>query len=73
MRRLAWLAIVLVPAVAEACAACLSSPYGDRTYNWAYLGLMLMPLALVIAVGGVLTGCYLGSRRNPGSRRKDNT
>jgi hypothetical protein len=43
----------LLPRLAEACAACISSPYGDRTYNWAYIGLLLMPFAVAVVVGGV--------------------
>lgn len=58
---LALLPLVLVPAAAEACASCMSS--GDQTFNWAYYGLMATPFAIVMGVGGVLTGCYLSARR----------
>ena len=44
---------LLLPRLAEACATCISSPYGDRTYNWAYIGLLLMPFALAVVIGGV--------------------
>ena len=44
----------LSPRLAAACAACLSSPYGDRTYNWAFLGLLVMPFAVAVVIGGVL-------------------
>ncbi|MBI3825173.1 MAG: hypothetical protein HY294_04180 [Candidatus Rokubacteria bacterium] len=37
---------------AWACATCIASAYGDRTFNWAMIGLILMPFA----VGGVLAG-----------------
>jgi hypothetical protein len=47
-------ALVLVPGLALACPACLSSPYGDRTYNMAYIGLLLMPFAVGLVIGGVL-------------------
>jgi hypothetical protein len=40
---------------AAACASCIGSPYGDRTYNLAYLGLILMPFAVVLTVGAVIT------------------
>lgn len=63
LERLALLPLVLVPRVVEACASCITSPYGDQTYNWAYVGLMLVPFALVIGIGGVLTRCYLTNRR----------
>jgi len=45
----------LAPGVAAACAACVSSAYGDRTFNWAYGGLMIAPFLVAIVVGGVLT------------------
>ncbi|HEU5321246.1 MAG TPA: hypothetical protein VFX28_10610, partial [Methylomirabilota bacterium] len=44
----------LAPSAALACATCLGSAYGDRTYTWAYLGLLVMPFALTAAVGGFL-------------------
>jgi hypothetical protein len=47
-------ALSLLPRLALACAACLSSPYGDRTYNWAYIGLLLMPFAVGSVIGGIL-------------------
>ena len=53
-RTLAALAMALVPAMAEACATCIASPFGDRTYNWPYLGLILLPFALAAVIGGVL-------------------
>jgi hypothetical protein len=45
----------LAPATAAACAACVSSAYGDRTFNWAYGGLLIAPFLVAIVVGGVLT------------------
>jgi hypothetical protein len=45
----------LTPAVAAACAACVSSAYGDRTFNWAYGGLLLTPFVVAVVVGGVLS------------------
>jgi hypothetical protein len=44
---------LLLPRLAEACASCISSAYGDRTYNWAYIGLLLMPFAVAVVIGGV--------------------
>ena len=52
--RLAVLAWLLVPAAAEACATCIGSPFGDRTYNWPYLALILLPFAMASVIGGVL-------------------
>ena len=45
---------VLLPRLAAACPACVSSPYGDRTYNVAYLGLLLVPFVLALVIGGIL-------------------
>jgi hypothetical protein len=50
----AALLLVAVPAVAEACATCISSAYGDRTYNLAFWGLLAMPFVVAAAIGGVL-------------------
>jgi hypothetical protein len=47
-------AAALAPRVAAACASCVSSAYGDRSFNWAYGALMLAPFVLLIVVGGVL-------------------
>jgi hypothetical protein len=49
------LAGTLTPGVAAACATCVSSAYGDRTFNWAYGGLLLAPFVLAIIVGAVLS------------------
>jgi hypothetical protein len=57
MRRAPGLAValwLLAPRLAAACAACLSSPYGYRTYNWGYVGLLAMPFAVALVIGGVL-------------------
>ena len=48
---LAW----AIPGSAAACAACLSSAFGDRSYTWAYLGLILLPLV----VSGVILGVIM--------------
>jgi hypothetical protein len=53
--------VVLFPAIAAACATCVSSAFGDRSYNWAYLGLVLMPFALT-AVVGVIIAVRMGWR-----------
>jgi len=46
--------LLLRPRLAAACAACVSSPYGDRTYNVAYIGLILVPFVLALVIGGIL-------------------
>lgn len=46
--------VALSPRLAGACAACVSSAYGDRTYNWAYFGLLMMPFAIALVIGGIV-------------------
>jgi hypothetical protein len=58
---LAVASIVLLPEMAAACATCVSSAFGDRTYNWAYLGLIVMPFALT-AVVGMIVAARMGWR-----------
>ena len=36
-----------------ACATCVASAYGDRTFNWAYFALLALPFALAAVVAGV--------------------
>ncbi|HSF05376.1 MAG TPA: hypothetical protein VLG10_06245 [Methylomirabilota bacterium] len=60
------LVLTLGPTVAFACPGCLSSAYGDRTFNWAFLGLLIMPFLVAAAIGGVLAYAYSRSR----SRRR---
>ncbi len=63
MRRVpAALGLALLPDVALACASCLGSAYGDRTYNWAFLGLLLVPFVVAGSLGGVVL--LLVRRRN---------
>ena len=59
MRRLFALVLALaaLPRGASACASCISSAFGDQTYNWAYIGLMFTPLVLCGVIGGVLAWC----------------
>ena len=51
---LVLLALVVVPEEAAACASCVWSAFGDQTYNWAFLGLMILPFVVVGVIGGVL-------------------
>jgi hypothetical protein len=50
----AALVVLLTPGLAGACASCISTPFGDQTYTWPYLGLILLPFALMAAIVGVL-------------------
>ncbi len=54
MKTLLTLALTLVPGLATACPTCVSSAFGDRTYNWPYLALILMPFLIAGAIGAVL-------------------
>ena len=54
MKRAVAVALMLLPAAAEACATCIGSPFGDRTYNWPYLGLILLPFVMATVIAGVL-------------------
>jgi|RhiMetdeSRZDD1v2_1073273.scaffolds.fasta_scaffold961911_2 hypothetical protein len=56
----------LTPALVEACATCISTPFGDRSYNWPYLVLILVPFAVTAVIGGVMmrvTGAHLSDLR----------
>lgn len=75
--------MLLLPAVAEACATCIGSPFGDRTYNWPYLVLILLPFAVAAVIGGVLaraSGVSVSSLRrrltralHPAARQEETT
>ena len=45
--------LVLAPRSAHACATCIASPFGDRTYTWPYIGLILLPFVLLATVFGI--------------------
>jgi hypothetical protein len=63
--RLVCLMLLLAPPAASACATCVSSAYGDRTFNWAFLGLLLMPFVVGLGIAGVLAARYYGHVRVP--------
>jgi hypothetical protein len=42
------------PEALQACATCATSAFGDRTFNWAFLGLMAMPFVVAGVIGGVI-------------------
>ena len=54
MTRAILAVLALVPAIAEACATCLDSAYGDRSFNRAFALFMLTPFAVAGALAGVL-------------------
>ena len=60
------LALSLAPSSAWACASCISTPFGDQTYTWPYLGLILLPFGLIAAIVGILG--YLSWQARPGYR-----
>jgi hypothetical protein len=69
--RLVAALVLLGPGSAWACATCIASAYGDRTFNWAFLGLILMPFAVGLGIAGVLYSHYraLHSESTSGSSR----
>lgn len=48
------LILILIPRAAQACATCITSPFGDRTYTWPYYGFLLLPFGLLAVVAGIL-------------------
>ena len=58
--------LLALPAAAAACASCISSAYGDRTYNVAYIGLILTPFAVGLVVGAIITHSWWRGRRRDG-------
>ena len=54
IRALSAAVFVLVPAAVEACATCVSTPYGDRSYSWPYLFLILLPFVVATVIAGVI-------------------
>jgi hypothetical protein len=61
---LVFLVLLLVPRAASACAWCVASAYGDRTFNWAFFGLILAPFVVGLGVAGVFAVCYYRSSRS---------
>jgi hypothetical protein len=50
-----------LPRTADACATCISSGFGDRAYTWPYIGLILMPFLVAVAIVATLAW-YAGWR-----------
>jgi hypothetical protein len=46
---------LLLPSAASACTWCVSSAFGDRTFNWPYLSLIVAPFVVAATIAGVLT------------------
>jgi hypothetical protein len=66
MRGLATTALLIaVPTLAEACASCISSAYGDRGFNWAFAILLGMPFVVGGVIGGVFLRLFLRRRARP--------
>ena len=61
LQAIATLTLALVPTMVEACAVCLDSAYGDRSFNRAFALFMLMPFAVAAALAGILAW-WLGVR-----------
>ena len=59
---IAALTLALVPTLVEACAVCLDSAYGDRSFNRAFALFMLTPFAVAAALVGVLARQLRGRR-----------
>jgi hypothetical protein len=57
------LLLTVTPAAADACASCIASAYGDRTFNWAFVTLILMPFGIAAVIGGVLAYAQRRHRR----------
>ena len=51
-------AVATPPGEALACATCAASAFGDRTFNWAFLGLMAAPFVVAGVIGGVIFHAY---------------
>jgi hypothetical protein len=66
--RLVVLVLLLAPRAASACATCVSSAYGDRTFNWAFLGLILMPFVVGLGIAGVFAARYYAGQSHRRSR-----
>ena len=59
---IAALTLALAPTMVEACAVCLDSAYGDRSFNRAFVLFMLSPFAVAAALAGVLARQLRGRR-----------
>jgi len=64
----------MAPSSALACTWCAASAFGDRTFNWPYLSLILAPFAIAVTIGSVLAYYHLPqtleSRRETAAERE---
>jgi len=58
----------LVPDLAAACATCTSSAFGDLTFTWPHLALLVLPLVVAGTMGGVIVYCYRRGGADPAVR-----
>ena len=76
--------MLAVPSVAWACAGCVSSAFGDRTFGWPYLSLIVAPFVIGSGIAGVMAYYYrtprdteetraVAARRAPRSLDKETT
>ncbi len=65
--RIVVLLVLLAPRAAAACATCVASAYGDRTFNWAFIGLILMPFVVGLGIAGILASRYHAMHSHPRS------
>jgi hypothetical protein len=56
------LAALASPRSAAACAMCLSSAFGDRSFTWPYIGLIIAPFIVGVAIALALAW-HAGWRR----------
>jgi hypothetical protein len=63
--------LMLAPAAAEACATCIASAYGDRTFNWAFLSMLVVPFVIAAGIGAVLLVSYRRGARALHDQRPD--
>jgi hypothetical protein len=54
----ASVALLAAPASASACTWCVASAFGDRTFNWPYLSLILAPFIVAVVIGVVLARSF---------------
>ena len=74
LQAIAALTLALVPTMVEACAVCLDSAYGDRSFNRAFALFMLTPFAVAAALVGVLARQLRGRRAaSPAGRANESS
>ena len=65
-RAILALVLALVPAIAEACAVCVDSAYGDRSFNRAFALFMLTPFVVAAALAGALAWLFRARHESAG-------